>query len=292
MDTSKQKQDMLNGLGVDWDFGSKLRALRKNKNLVMKNVAESLGVAINTYQSWETNVASPNLETVRKLCMFFQVSADYFLDLSPMMFQASNANLPNEERWLLNSYRSFDTYGKKFARNVMISESEREIAADGMVEKMQPEEAEIAETGKVIKMPTRKKLSTRKIDYFTHAVAAGYDSYLDDNPREKKVVFRTPETDAADYMVSVSGVSMEPTYHDGDILLVKNCDEIKIGEVGIFVMDGEALIKELGENCLISHNSNQRLYPPRKINEDTSIHCCGRVIGVLEAYMDPTAKNY
>ena len=47
-------------------------------------------------------------------------------------------------------------------------------------------------------------------------------------------------------------------------------------EVGIFVVNGDVYIKELGNKCLISHNEK---YKPIRIGESDSVYCCGRVIG-------------
>lgn len=43
---------------------------------------------------------------------------------------------------------------------------------------------------------------------------------------------------------------MEPTYHSGDKLLVKKDDAVEKGEIDIFIINGEAYIKELGNQCL------------------------------------------
>ena len=57
---------------------------------------------------------------------------------------------------------------------------------------------------------------------------------------------------------------MEPTYHDGDKVMIKKQRDIKIGEIGAFMVNGEAYIKELGNECLISHNKK---YAPIQFNE-------------------------
>ena len=36
---------------------------------------------------------------------------------------------------------------------------------------------------------------------------------------------------------------MEPTYHDGDKVMIKKQRDIKIGEIGAFMVNGEAYIK-------------------------------------------------
>ena len=59
----------------------------------------------------------------------------------------------------------------------------------------------------------------------------------------------------------------------------EKCDAIDVGEVGIFVVNGDAYIKELGNKCLISHNP---AYKPIKLGSSDSVYCCGRVLGVVE----------
>ena len=39
-----------------------------------------------------------------------------------------------------------------------------------------------------------------------------------------------------------------------DKLLVKKQSELNIGEIGVFIINGESFVKELGKNKLISHN--------------------------------------
>ena len=65
----------------------------------------------------------------------------------------------------------------------------------------------------------------------------------------------------------------------GDKVFVEKCDSVDIGEVGIFVVNGDVYIKELGSKCLISHNEK---YKPIRIGKSDSVYCCGRVIGIVE----------
>jgi phage repressor protein C with HTH and peptisase S24 domain len=74
---------------------------------------------------------------------------------------------------------------------------------------------------------------------------------------------------------------MEPTFHGGNKVFVEKCGSINEGEIGIFIVDGEAYIKELGKNCLISHNSR---YKPINLATKDSVYCCGRVIGEVDEH--------
>ena len=56
-------------------------------------------------------------------------------------------------------------------------------------------------------------------------------------------------------------------------------DSIEKGDIGIFVVNGDVFIKELGDHCLISHN---KAYKPISLHSSDSIYCSGRVLGVVE----------
>ena len=118
-----------------------------------------------------------------------------------------------------------------------------------------------------------------KIDWFTLPASAGTGNILDSELAEELLVPESAEAEQADFVISVGGDSMEPTYHDGDKVFVEKCDSVDIGEVGIFVVNGDVYIKELGNKCLISHNEK---YKPISLTENDSVYCCGRVIGIVE----------
>ena len=55
--------------------------------------------------------------------------------------------------------------------------------------------------------------------------------------------------EGAEFGIRVSGNSMEPVYHDSQIVWVQRCEQLAIGEVGIFIYDGEGFIKVYGEQA-------------------------------------------
>ena len=128
------------------------------------------------------------------------------------------------------------------------------------------------------------------------AASAGTGSYLDEGSFE---TLRVPAADVpkgAVFGVRVSGDSMEPVYHDGEIVWVQPCDRLRVGEVGIFTYDGEGYIKLYGtqmpdernreaylrsdgsvapQPVLISYNAQ---YPPRVVHPDMGFQIVGRVL--------------
>ncbi|MFR5079249.1 MAG: helix-turn-helix transcriptional regulator [[Clostridium] innocuum] len=112
------------------------------------------------------------------------------------------------------------------------------------------------------------------VPYYGHVASAGTGQYVfDDIPPEMIEIENEMDNMQVDFAIGVNGDSMEPTYHDGDTLLIKKQLEICVGEIGIFMISGEAFVKELGDGILISHNKK---YKDIHIND--SVICLGKVI--------------
>ena len=156
---------------------------------------------------------------------------------------------------MIRKYRQIDAYGKKAVDAVLDAEHERATSTHH----------------------TKQKPRMIMLDFYNYPASAGLGNFLESEEAEKLWVKDSPEAQAADYAISISGDSMEPTYRDGECVLVEKCDTLSIGEVGIFIVNGDAYIKELGEGCLISHNEK---YSPIDLGDADSVYCCGRVIGV------------
>lgn len=128
---------------------------------------------------------------------------------------------------------------------------------------------------------TLKKSKTRKlkIDFYNYPASAGMGNFLENESPEEIWIQETNESENADFVIPISGDSMEPTFHSGDYVFVSKQDSVEKGEIGIFIINGEVFIKELGNRCLISHN---RSYKPIPLRATDSIYCCGRVLGIVE----------
>ena len=80
----------------------------------------------------------------------------------------------------------------------------------------------------------------------------------------------------------IEGDSMETTFHDGETVCVQQTPCVEVGEIGVFWVDGCGYIKELGNGCLISHNSS---YDPIPL-QGTENRCIGRVLGTADVIDD------
>lgn len=62
-------------------FATRLRELRGERGLSMKQLAQELKVTDGAISNWENDVNEPKISYLIKLAKFFGVSADYLLGL-------------------------------------------------------------------------------------------------------------------------------------------------------------------------------------------------------------------
>ena len=60
-------------------MGERLRALRLEKGLTLKEVSSILGINLMTYAHYEHGDREPSISMLKSLCDFYDVSADYLL---------------------------------------------------------------------------------------------------------------------------------------------------------------------------------------------------------------------
>lgn len=232
-------------------LGTRIKEARKGCNLKQSDIANALNIKNTTVSNWEKDISKPDIDTIEYLCGLFNVSPNYFFDNS-----ASKEIISYSEKKHLELYRSLDIYGKKQVDSVLSNEYERITEQSTQIEEQ--------------KVPY---LYT-KTEYMT-GLSAGTGLFVfDDIPTQ--VISVPEEYREADFVIGVSGNSMEPTYLNGDKVAVKKQSCLNIGEIGVFMINGSGYIKELGKNVLISHN---RTYEDISIDESTL--CIGKVLGKL-----------
>ncbi|MCI9561157.1 MAG: helix-turn-helix transcriptional regulator [Clostridia bacterium] len=62
-------------------LAEKLKELRIEKGLSQREVSSALGMTRNAFTNYENGYREPSLENLKKICQFFDVSADYLLGL-------------------------------------------------------------------------------------------------------------------------------------------------------------------------------------------------------------------
>ncbi len=63
------------------DFSDSLKQIRRERGFTQRDVYEWLHVSPNCYASWEQGRTQPDIENIKRLCSFFQVSSDRLLGL-------------------------------------------------------------------------------------------------------------------------------------------------------------------------------------------------------------------
>lgn len=60
-------------------FGRLIKELRIERGLTIKQVATTIEVNVRAYNYYEQAMREPSLETLKRICDYFDVSADYLL---------------------------------------------------------------------------------------------------------------------------------------------------------------------------------------------------------------------
>lgn len=230
-------------------FGEKIKIARKTKGLTQKQLALKINAAHNSISDWENDKNKPDPDTIELLCGVLEITPNYLLATSSDEFSP-------KDKLLVRRYNNLDPIGQSHVDAVLQWESDRI---------------------KQIEQAASTPAATRMINYYYKLASAGTGQIVFDMPPTKRIeIPAIPEYRKADYAIGVNGSSMEPVYHDGDTLLVEMTDHVEIGEIGIFLVNGESFVKKRGETELISLNLESKNIP---LNENA--RCLGRVIDKL-----------
>jgi len=77
------------------EFNEKLQELRKNKGLTQEELAEILYVSRTAISKWESGRGYPNIESLKELSKFFEVSIDDLLSGEKLLSIAEKENKSN-----------------------------------------------------------------------------------------------------------------------------------------------------------------------------------------------------
>ncbi len=162
-----------------------------------------------TISKWETGVGIPNAYQFVALCRVLGI------DESVSYFTASRRSDLNEEGMKkVHAYRADLIASGKYAPTPFVEENIIEY----------------------IDMP------------LSHLpVSAGTGTFLTEGSFEMVSFPKASVPAGADFALKISGDSMEPVYHDGQVVWVEECNTLNPGEEGIFIYDGDGYIKVLGE---------------------------------------------
>ena len=235
-----------------YSIGEIISTYRKKKGLLQQDLADELAkegikISYKAISNWERNLAEPSVTIFYKVCRILGITNMYeaYFGVNPA-----------------DPFSSLTDEGREKAMDYI-----NLLHASGMYEKQ-----------------TAKIIPFRSIDIFENAVSAGTGNFLVDGPKETVRIDESILPEDTTFGVRISGDSMEPEFHDGQIAWVLQQESVANGEIGIFALNGEAYIKKLKDDkdgiFLISLNEK---YAPIKVGENDRLDIFGKVLGKSDA---------
>jgi len=260
----------------------RIKEARKNKGLTQEQLGELIGVAKTTITGYEKN-REPTAAKVGEIADALGVDVNFLFQDEVTKLHENKAT-SDEMEHLVKKYRSLDVYGKAVVDLILESELHRTkeqkknvfVREHSVSYLCSPVERNYPQGIYQIDDFKNDEENRISMPVYDLGASAGTGVFLD-NPCYE--VISMPEdklSRKANFALWVSGNSMEPRFHDGDLVLVKIQPNVEIGEIGIFVLNGEGYIKKFGGDKLVSLNP---AYEPIMITEDDAVYCKGKVIG-------------
>lgn len=213
----------------------------KQSELALKLEYYDIFVKPNTVSAWESGLSIPNSKQLLAICEILNIYDIYTEFVSPNP---------------INPFRNLNETGvAKVMDYIHLLEKSGEY--------------------KIADIIPIHILRERKVFYTT--VSAGTGSFLDGEDYE---IYTSPDIpEEASFGVYVSGDSMEPRYHNEELIWIEQTEQLEDGEIGIFYLDGNAYVKKFQNNengtYLVSLNKK---YNPIPVTENNSFKIFGRVL--------------
>ena len=244
-----------------------IKYYREKLGMEQKELGQRVGVIGNSISNWENGRSRPDVDTLPLICKALGITMYELYNEDDPMHRHSK-----REQLLLEDYRTLSEEHKYVVDNTIRSLKHIESLAE---------------------CPDIKELI-----HYSRSLAAGIGDPTEfDDDGEPIYLYMSPEVAKADCVFTVNGDSMEPKYHNGDLLLVQrypNCPKLKPGDVGAFIVGNETYVKRYERDGLHSFNEN---YSTMVFQDWDNVFYIGKVLGVIDEYKDiatieDTARYY
>ena len=243
-------------------IGNQIKTFRKSAGFTQDELAKRLNTTKQTISRYEKGERKANQDMLFKLCDIFDVSIDDFFPIVSKNAVESTNPLPDASDLLTQQITDkvvqLTTHNKK----IVLRTSEE------LLESQNEEETKINEVSEVIQLYS--------YDYYDHPASAGTGQYLNDVRVER---IELPVDVDADFVIPIKGDSMEPDYHDGDLVFIQTSVDLNDGVIGVFNYNGDAYIKQLviDKEQAYLHSLNPA-YKDMPITPDTDFRIIGEVV--------------
>lgn len=230
-------------------IGNILADARKKKHLSQAEVTaklDALGIhkSYKSISAWEKGLAEPNCTTLMALSKILGITDIY---------DRYYGDTPEHPYTLLND--------------------EGRAKADEYIELLVASGRYARHRAEALRLPTRE------VRLFHLPASAGPGEFLEAGDGFDLVCLPPDAPKDTDFMIKIQGDSMEPQFIDGDIVYVKQQEQIENGEIGIFGLNGKSYIKKMRStpegNFLLSLNPK---YDPIPIDMENFV-IFGKVVG-------------
>ena len=236
-------------------LGNSIKEVRKSKKLTQKKLAELTGFKQNTISNHENGNRQLDEKDIRIYAQALDVSPQYLFDLA----KPSSIEIPPTTSHIQTIYDQLEPP----RQDKVLTYAERQLK-----EQEKQRKTKINEVSEVIQLYS--------YDYYDHAASAGTGQYLNDVRVER---IELPVDVDADFVIPIKGDSMEPDYHDGDLVFIQTSVDLNDGVIGVFNYNGEAYIKQLvidTEQAYL-HSLNPD-YKDMPITPETDFRIIGEVV--------------
>lgn len=233
-------------------LGNSIKEVRKSKKLTQKKLAELTGFKQNTISNHENGNRQLDEGDIRIYAQALGVSPQYLFDLS----KPTSVDSTPQIQTIYDELKS-----PRQAK--VLNYAERQLK-----EQRNEEETKLNEVSEVIQLFS--------YDYYDHPASAGTGQYLNDVRVER---IELPVDIDADFVIPIKGDSMEPDYHDGDLVFIQTSVDLNNGVIGVFNYDGDAYIKQLviDKEQAYLHSLNPA-YKDMPITPETDFRIIGEVV--------------
>jgi len=213
-----------------------LKEKRLEKKLTLEQVGEIVGVGKSTVRKWENGM-------IENMGRDKIVSLSKALGISPLDILGIGDSEDKTDPIKKELNDIFDSLNSKRQRNVLNFASNQ----------LDEQNNNILDINKTMKKDRLIPIET------VEKVSAGFGFHYGEN---EKTTYYTSRNDLPrfDFATVVDGDSMEPTLHDGDVILIRQNYDTPQGGIYVVDYDGTSWVKEVSivENELVLHSINEK----------------------------------
>ena len=233
-------------------IGNQIKTFRKSAGFTQDELAKRLNTTKQTISRYEKGDRKANQDMLFELCDILGVSIDDF-------FPSQNETLQSPTTSPIQTIYE-QLHQPRKAK--VLTYAERQL------EEQNEEETKGNEVSEVIQLYS--------YDYYDHPASAGTGQYLNDVRVER---IELPVDIDADFVIPIKGDSMEPDYHDGDLVFIQTSVDLNDGVIGVFNYNGDAYIKQLviDKEQAYLHSLNPS-YKDMPITPETDFRIIGEVV--------------